>query len=431
MTTISIPVWPKRVADRVRGCTYVRDGVIGKAMGRRCDFGILCIKEGCNNVAKGDGNGGKATKCVRHGGGPRCTEEDCNNSAQHDGKGGKATKCKRHGGGPRCTEEDCNNSAMGDGKGGKATKCIRHGGGPRCTEEDCNNSAQHDGRGGKATKCVRHGGGPRCIEEGCNNLAKGDGKGGKATKCKRHGGGPRCSHKDHAWASTPPVAHFRSLDNEPLCCQHYYLSVNRSCRAIRKEILVLGNLLGEMPRLLGMTHEEFGAHYLGNDFNVSSCKLLRRPDMLFLFDAFAILIEIDEHSHRGRTELSELEHIDVIRRWLSDEHDMPYLYVLRVNPDGCRPMFRKVARPIETTRVLDKKYSQHVFEPTEYCHDKMAIICTRASTWIHSALRGEIPHPLRKASRDPAQQGVFTEWMFFDGDRPSAHIIESSNVVAI
>ena len=38
--------------------------------------------------------------------------------------------------------------------------------------------------------------------------------------------------------------------------------------------------------------------YIGHDFNVKSCQLLRRPDMLFIFDRFALLIEVDEHQHK-------------------------------------------------------------------------------------------------------------------------------------
>lgn len=89
--------------------------------------------------------------------------------------------------------------------------------------------------------------------------------------------------------------------------------------------------------MLGLTHEEFGKWSAGHDFNVSSCKLIRRPDMLFKMPKFAILLEIDEHGHRYYTELEELEHLDVIRRWVLDTYGLNHMYVLRVNPDGREP----------------------------------------------------------------------------------------------
>ena len=59
----------------------------------------------------------------------------------------------------RCQEPDCPSSALGDGQGGKAIYCIKHGGGPRCQEPDCPSAALGDCQGGKAVYCITHGGG--------------------------------------------------------------------------------------------------------------------------------------------------------------------------------------------------------------------------------------------------------------------------------
>ena len=135
----------------------------------------------------------------------------------------------------------------------------------------------------------------------------------------------------------PPIASFE-IDDSKMCWQHFYMRVNRTCRAIRREKLCLGSLLCELPAMLGLTHDEFNRYYMGNDFNVSSCKLIRRPDMLFCLEQFAILLEIDEYGHRSYTKLSEAdaEHIEVIRRWVLATHGLQHMYVLRVEPGRSR-----------------------------------------------------------------------------------------------
>ena len=54
--------------------------------------------------------------------------------------------------------------------------------------------------------------------------------------------------------------------------------------------MCLGALLSTLP-------DEFSEHYVGHDFNVRSCKLLRRPDMFFDVGRFGVLIKIDKHGH--------------------------------------------------------------------------------------------------------------------------------------
>ena len=209
----------------------------------------MCQDPDCPSSAQGDGQGGKAIYCVKHGGGARCQEPDCPSSPLPDGQGGKAIFCITHGGGARCQEPDCPSAALGDGQGGKAIYCVKHGGGPRCQVPDCPTSAKCDGQGGKAIYCVKHGGGALCQVPDCPTYAHGDGQGGKAIYCKKHGGGRRCPHPDHGktrFEPFPPLA--LPIDDEKMCSQHFSMRVNKTktCRAIRREKLCLGSLLCEL-----------------------------------------------------------------------------------------------------------------------------------------------------------------------------------------
>jgi len=141
--------------------------------------------------------------------------------------------------------------------------------------------------------------------------------------------------------------------------------VNGTCKAIRREVVLLGEVYSQLPGLMGLTHEAFDKHYLGHDFTVQSCHLLRRPDMLFRFGKFALLIEIDEHAHRGYTEGDEIRHLDVIRRWCLETYGLAHMYVVRINPDGPKPMFRKV----------HSSNKEAVWKPTVSFGEKFESVC--------------------------------------------------------
>ena len=176
--------------------------------------------------------------------------------------------------------------------------------------------------------------------------------------------------------------------------QHFHTRVNGTCRAIRREIVCLEALLSTLP-------DEFAEHYIGHDFNVRSCKLLRRPDMFFDVGRFGVHIEIDKHGHLTCTELSELEHLEVIRYWARDERGLDWLYVLRVQPDGRSPMFRKKHCP----------NADPIWEPTEHFERKFALIGARLVPWIRDRRAGTLPPRLENA-----QGGVLVERLFFEED---------------
>ena len=169
---------------------------------------------------------------------------------------------------------------------------------------------------------------------------------------------------------------------------------NGTCRAIRREVLLLGELLARMPALLGATHAAIAACYVGHDFNVRACGLLRRPDLLFRFARFALLVECDEHGHRGRTEWSELSHLEVIRSHVASENGLCHLAVCRVNPDGPAPMFRRAARAFATAHVGGRRYRECLWEPTEHFAPKLRQVCETLRPWFLAGLARRLPQAL-------------------------------------
>ena len=183
-------------------------------------------------------------------------------------------------------------------------------------------------------------------------------------------------------------APYRSQAGQQVCWQHFHMEVNGTCRAIRREPVLLGAVITVLPAMLGLTHEEFGKYYMVHDKGLTiqldqSCKLLRRPDLLFGFPYGAVLIEIDENRHTGRTELSEMEHLAVIRQWVEEKLGLDNMYVLRINPDGRDRMFRK-------KRLAN---GEEVWEPTEHFEAKFATAAQQLVPWIQRALQGGAGDP--------------------------------------
>ena len=176
------------------------------------------------------------------------------------------------------------------------------------------------------------------------------------------------------------------------------MEVNGTCRAIRRELLCLGNLYANIPNYLDLTHEEFEQYYEGNDFNVKSCKLIRRPDMLFTFPQYAVLIELDENAHKNRSEISEIEHLEVIKKWLFENRGLEYMCVLRINPDGKNPMFKKIY----------SSNSEPIWKPTEYFEEKMPEIFEVLKEWMHYSFNGTIPVELKSS-----QQNTFIKKLYY------------------
>jgi len=74
------------------------------------------------------------------------------------------------------------------------------------------------------------------------------------------------------------------------------------------------------------------------------------------------------------------------------------MFVLRVNPDGREPMFKKT---VSTN-------CEQVWKPTEHCETKMMTVCEALVPWVHAGMNGPIPMDLLNA-----HQGVYIEKLYY------------------
>lgn len=162
--------------------------------------------------------------------------------------------------------------------------------------------------------------------------------------------------------------------------------------------MLLGALLCNVERAVDLE-----ACYLGHDFTVKSCQLLRRPDMMFRFSSFGLLIECDENAHRDRHLASEESHLGVIRQWLKETHGLDRLYVVRVNPDGRKPMFvRKMATNGEP-----------VWEPTNYCEGKLQTVFQQLRPVIDAGLDDDLLWVEKTFTGTESGEAVVNKFIFY------------------
>ena len=129
------------------------------------------------------------------------------------------------------------------------------------------------------------------------------------------------------------------------------------------------------------------------------------PISYFASVFFAVLFEFDENNgHRDRTELSEIEHLEVIRRYVKEtaklKHALrapPKAYVLRINPEGKQPLFRK--------KIASNK--EQVWEPTEHFHRKFQEVAKKSQPWIEQAIQGPVPPELKAAFQGTKVEKIF------------------------
>ena len=108
----------------------------------------------------------------------------------------------------------------------------------------------------------------------------------------------------------------------------------------------MGEIICTLPGRVGISHDEFDKVYCVWDCPLIVCELERSPDLLFEFELFALLIEVDENFHRYRTMRSELSHVAVILKYCEDK-GIP-LIVIRVASDG-------IAKVVYTGARLDTR----------------------------------------------------------------------------
>jgi hypothetical protein len=115
------------------------------------------------------------------------------------------------------------------------------------------------------------------------------------------------------------------------------------------------------------------------------------PDELLSFKSFTTLVEIDEHEHLDRTLESELNHLGIIYKGL----DMPPFVVIRINPDGKKPMFveRYTGALLETPTKHkgDVRTHEPMWFPSEHFQEKLDTILVRILPIYQAAMCDKLP----------------------------------------
>ena len=223
--------------------------------------------------------------------------------------------------------------------------------------------------------------------------------GGVATHCVA------CRRPDHVvvtghWCEgpchdTPTAARFQ-LSGQWLCwgCAKEKSGAAGAdrCRAIRREYLFLGDLLTRcLPAQLGLTPDR-PLHTYHHDRAVLSCHTISRPDLTFVLPNFLIVVEFDEGGHTNRTGLSELRHLEVIRRWARQMHGLRHMYVLRIDERG---LFRRSYTGGYTGVRFQTR--ELMWKPTDLFAVCVRAVADRLVDRIRQALGGDVPVELATA----------------------------------
>lgn len=173
------------------------------------------------------------------------------------------------------------------------------------------------------------------------------------------------------------------------------------CRAIRREYLFLGELVTRcLPAELGLPPGS-PLYAYQHDRAVLSCHSICRPDLTFVLPNFLIVVEFDEGGHANRSSLSEMRHLEVIRRWALQKHGLRYMYVLRIDERG---LFRRTSTGAHTG--VQRQPREMVWQPTKLFHACVHDVTMRLVCCFRQALcpSGTIPEHLRTAP-----QGTWVE----------------------
>lgn len=182
-----------------------------------------------------------------------------------------------------------------------------------------------------------------CQEIGCTKKSA-----APSDYCVRHGGGSRCSRLDvHQFEDFPP-SRYITHEGEDLCHSCYiHMFPDKAKKTVRKEQLVLAEIERLVPELDYYDHKW--------DCPIPGGCSLFRPDMFWDFKTHWFSVEIDENGHDQRDGKYD--------KLVKDMGGRKYI-LLRINPDGKEPFFRR-------KRLKD---GTNVFTPNEAFHEKMAIV---------------------------------------------------------
>ena len=316
----------------------IEEGCLNSArIGGKCNRHAngKCIEEGCENIVFSRG------KCRKHAKG-KCIEEGCENIVFSRGKCRKHAnwtcsvdgcdkvvysrgKCKRHTNG-ECIEEGCLNRAV------IGSKCILHANGA-CIEEGCENIVLSRG------KCRKHANGT-CSVDGCENSAR------KLGRCLKHAYGNCIAFNDTGLQCTKNPVYGDS--GYKWCIAHgggYMCIICKSVRLPRKEgvcwecdntsVRTRKKRKERIEKKIRSALHSSGFRSSYVDMPLPCQPNKRRVDMSFLyyashlgnFETHAVLLEVDEHQHRGYSIDCEISRMSEIK----DQYKCP-IHFIRFNP---------------------------------------------------------------------------------------------------
>lgn len=315
-----------------------------------------CEEQGCNNRAlyRSLQNSDKDFPefCREHKGpsminttGKRCEMEGCITSSSFNYPGEYPIRCFKHANdgminikAKTCLHADCgkqpNYNVPGETKGiycfSHKTEDMRDVGHKICKHQDCITQANFNHPGTSIGFCAKHrtetmikNPTKRCSIQGCTDVSTHGTAPDKPT--------PYVNYATHCDFHT--TKDLKDLHNKPCvsCTMPYLLNFNSKCyfcdkanfeeHTKRKEIKVKEYL------------DSRGTIYSSHDQIIDGGKYGKeRPDFLFMFLAFAIILEVDENQHFSRTcECEQIRMVNVFQAL-----GVPTMFI-RYNPDKYLP----------------------------------------------------------------------------------------------
>ena len=253
----------------------------------------VCKREGCETQAI------RRRLCERHLDTQKCYIDGCSKFSHGQGlclsHGAKVKRCKVNG---------CQKHIISEGV------CIEHGAKRKhtsCSVVHCNKQAQKGG------VCIKHGAVVErklCIVDGCTNNEV------KNNLCQQHGAHP-CTND-----GCPGSIYWKDPEKKYcyscFCVKHDYIPVRVKSREIHFHKLIKAGF----PSL----------KFSYNKAQPNNCKQTRYPDWSKDFKSFFLVVECDEHQHRGKAYSCEEKRTCQI---FDNSGQRPTVFV-RFNPDAYR-----------------------------------------------------------------------------------------------
>jgi hypothetical protein len=270
-------------------------------------------------------------KCPHHRQRSRCKECGGGSICEHNKR---RSECKECGGGSICEHKK------------QRSRCKECGGGSICEHKKRRSECKECGGGSICehkklrSECTQCGGGSICEHKK------------KRSRCTQCGGGSICEHNKRRADCSDCLSVDQVVADRRFCACGTMLSMHRlranvtQCAAcdpavVDRTELVVRNML--LP-LISHPPSALDDVQFGRDCDTD--RVYRRPDALWLGDDRAVHVEIDErggHSDQNYTPECEMGfvadiHASLIKLYADNGYNdnrVPYLIVLRFNPDEC------------------------------------------------------------------------------------------------